>query len=151
MENENIYYQKIIENQKNKEIEKGLKNEIRNIVSKESNTFRKMYFDNFYNNIEKGYSSRFDESLDYMNCILEETKKEHNKKFPRRNLIQILKENEMKRDCDFYNWNDNQKYSSFPREYGARCEFHNQFFKRTRENKIEPSCYKCENYIKRED
>ena len=40
MENENLYYQKIIENQKNKEIEKGLKNEIINIVSKESNTYR---------------------------------------------------------------------------------------------------------------
>src|SRR6056297_2195146 len=104
MNKENLYYQKIIENQKNKEIEKGLKNEIINIVSKESNTFRKMYFDNFYNNIEKGKLNNFEYQSDYMNCILEETKKEHNKKYPRRNLIQILKENEMKRDCDFYNW-----------------------------------------------
>jgi len=40
MNKENLYYQKIIENQKNKEIEKGLKNEIINIVSKESNTYR---------------------------------------------------------------------------------------------------------------
>lgn len=37
-----------------------------------------------------------------------------------------------KRDCYFYNWGGDcsKGRPSYPREYGARCEFNNVFFER---------------------
>ena len=66
-------------------------------------------------------------------------------------LMEIIKKNEMKRDCYYYNWNDNENFGSYFKKYGARCEYHDTFFSRNYCNMIEPSCYQCDYYQKRDD
>lgn len=54
-------------------------------------------------------------------------------------------------ECKYYNWGGSihrkegkviADYPSYPREYGARCEAHNQFFTRV-DGKLTPCCPKC--------
>lgn len=49
------------------------------------------------------------------------------------------------RECFYYSWGGNIKrgYTTYPREYGARCEFHKEFFKRDEEGILSPNCYSC--------
>ena len=61
-------------------------------------------------------------------------------------LIEIIEKNTTKPDCKFYNWNDKEIYTSYPREYGARCEKYNEFFYRNADNILEPNCYSCKIY-----
>jgi hypothetical protein len=63
-----------------------------------------------------------------------------------KDLKQIIEQNTTKKDCDYYHWNSNPKYSSYPRSMGARCEYYDQFFYRTEDNILEPNCYSCEKY-----
>jgi len=66
--------------------------------------------------------------------------------------IQKYKEiNEIKRDCYYYNWNDNENLKSNFKKYGAKCKYYDIFFKRNYCNMIEPFCYECNHYKKRED
>jgi len=46
--------------------------------------------------------------------------------------------------CYYYNHGGNlsRGYTSYPTEYGARCEKHNAFFTQ-KDNKIIPSCEEC--------
>jgi hypothetical protein len=46
--------------------------------------------------------------------------------------------------CYYYNWGgDSDKgYPSYPREYGARCEFHKEFFSE-KDGIIIPHCSSC--------
>ena len=44
--------------------------------------------------------------------------------------------------CQYYNWGGTGKYPSYPREYGARCEFFGKFFTRDKD-KLEPNCSEC--------
>jgi len=51
-----------------------------------------------------------------------------------------------KRDCYFYNWGGDHTKNrpSYPREYGARCEFYKEFFTRDRLGAgLEPNCDEC--------
>lgn len=42
------------------------------------------------------------------------------------------------RNCPYYNWGGTRHYPSYPREYGARCEYHNLFFQSN-----QPDCTNC--------
>ena len=55
-------------------------------------------------------------------------------------------EDVINRECEWYNWGGNVEkgYSTYPKEYGARCEYFKEFFDRSRDNILTPSCYKCE-------
>lgn len=44
--------------------------------------------------------------------------------------------------CMYYNWGGTGKYTSYPREYGARCEFYNKFFDRV-DGRLNPNCKRC--------
>ena len=50
-----------------------------------------------------------------------------------------------KPDCIYYNWNSNPRYCSYPREYGARCEFFRTFFTKTNDT-ITPDCETCPHF-----
>ena len=54
-------------------------------------------------------------------------------------------DNMTKTDCQFYNWNDNPDYPSYPREYGARCERYKLFFMQSN-GRIIPDCEGCKEY-----
>lgn len=54
-----------------------------------------------------------------------------------------------KRDCFYYDWNSNPRCPSYPREYGARCDFFKKFFaEEYHTDKITPDCETCTFYIK---
>ena len=53
-----------------------------------------------------------------------------------------------KSDCEYYNWNDNPDYPSYPKEYGARCERLKIFFRMTN-GRLLPDCRECRWYEKR--
>lgn len=57
---------------------------------------------------------------------------------------------ETKSNCKFYNWNDNLDYPSYPREYGARCEHHNEFFSKA-SGQLKPDCQTCPDYKPKRD
>jgi len=58
-----------------------------------------------------------------------------------------MNKSKTKDDCYFYNWGN-----GYPREYGARCEFHETFFSSKRQlaggyhEKLKPNCKKCDEY-----
>lgn len=63
---------------------------------------------------------------------------------------------ETKDDCYYYNWGGDldrlKTRPLYPREYGARCEFHNEFFSSKRQlpdgnhKGLKPDCGTCEHY-----
>lgn len=62
-----------------------------------------------------------------------------------------MKKSETNSNCQYYNWGGSGKYSSYPREYGARCEKYDRFFTKDFDgNKeiLKPQCWKCK-YFKR--
>ena len=57
-------------------------------------------------------------------------------------------EQETKRDCKYYDWNDNPDYSSYSPEYGAMCHESEEFFSRDN-GFLNPNCPTCDFYDKR--
>ena len=57
---------------------------------------------------------------------------------------------DIKRHCNYYNWGSNPLYDyPCPREYGARCEFYNEFFSVNAKGITSPLCKDCEHYEKK--
>ena len=58
----------------------------------------------------------------------------------------MMRKNDINRKCIYYNCGGNIErcYPSYPKVYGARCEFHDKFFD-LEENNLSPICYGCKN------
>lgn len=58
-----------------------------------------------------------------------------------------MKIKETNSECYYYNWGDNPNFEYVcPREYGARCEFHNKFFSAydNTGKDLNPDCTNCQ-------
>lgn len=57
----------------------------------------------------------------------------------------MIKREEPKRECRYYNWGGDldKRYICYPREYGARCEFYDEFFTRDENGVLNPNCLAC--------
>lgn len=52
-------------------------------------------------------------------------------------------------NCQYYNWGGDldKGYTTYPREYGARCEFYKRFFSKDVKGNLIPNCYSCGNKL----
>ena len=59
---------------------------------------------------------------------------------------QLEEENKTNPNCYYYNWGGDldKGYVSYPRIYGARCEYYDEFFSSDRMGVLTPNCFKCE-------
>jgi hypothetical protein len=73
MNKEEEYYTDLEKRIENQRTSRELELDIIMYIEKESRQFKKTFYDSFYRNIENRKSRKFLDSLDYMNCILEET------------------------------------------------------------------------------
>jgi len=79
MNKEEKYYTDLEKRIENQRTSRELELDIVMYIEKESRQFKKTFYDSFYDNIEKGKRGKFINSLDYMNCILEDTIKRYKK------------------------------------------------------------------------
>ena len=56
-----------------------------------------------------------------------------------------MESNETNDDCYYYNWGGDgtKERPSYPREYGAKCEYYDEFFRLYTGGVLKPNCDEC--------